>query len=273
MLEETDLRNIARRIKTAQDAARQIFPISAESAGFDDAAAYHVAGLIHQARLAEGYRPVGRKIGFTNRAIWPVYNVHQPIWGYMYDRTVRHIETAGATCTIRGFAEPRLEPEIVLKFSSAPAPDSGLREILACVEWVAHGIEIVQSHFPGWSFASTDTIADSGLHGALLVGPPRRVGEMKGDVVTTLERLTLTLRREGVAQDTGLGANVLGSPLAAIAHLLALLAAQPRARALQAGEIVTTGTLTQAWPIKAGETWSTELAGIDLPGLGVTFTD
>ena len=40
---------------------------------------------------------------------------------------------------------------------------------------------------------------------------------------------------------------------------------------LQANELVTTGTLTGAHSIQAGETWSTELEGIPLPGIFVQF--
>ncbi len=34
---------------------------------------------------------------------------------------------------------------------------------------------------------------------------------------------------------------------------------------------MTTGTLTVPQPIKPAQTWSTELSGIDLPGLSVRF--
>ena len=36
-------------------------------------------------------------------------------------------------------------------------------------------------------------------------------------------------------------------------------------------EIVSTGTLTDAHPVKAGERWSTVLEGLSLPGLSLTF--
>jgi 2-oxo-3-hexenedioate decarboxylase len=52
-----------------------------------------------------------------------------------------------------------------------------------------------------------------------------------------------------------------------------VLAKQPRANALQAGELVTTGTLTGAHPVHAGQTWSTVLEGIALPGMSVRFEE
>ena len=144
-------------------------------------------------------------------------------------------------------------------------------ELLECVDWIAHGIEIVQSHFPRWKFQAADTIADWALHGALLVGEPQNTERLGPDLRSRLERFTVSLSCDGNVRDTGRGSNALGGPLDAVAHLIAVLAKQPEAKALQAGELVTTGTLTVALPIRAGETWSTALEGIALPGMSVEF--
>ena len=72
-------------------------------------------------------------------------------------------------------------------------------------------------------------------------------------------------------QKTGGGADVLGSPLSACAHLVDVLSTQPETLPIRAGEIISTGTLTTPLPVLPGETWSTALAGIDLPGLSITF--
>ena len=265
-----NLQTIAHEMKTAQDVGGQLAPFSARLGGFDNATAYQVARLIHEARIHEGATPVGRKIGFTNRDTWTVYGVHEPIWAHVYDTTVVRPSGPGFTCRLRNLAEPRIEPEIVLHFRSAPPSDDDPRAILACVDWIAHGIEIVQSHFPGWKFQAADTIADSSLHGRLLVGEPQPVARLGADLVSRLERCTVVLSCEGEVRDRGCGANALGSPLKAIAHLVSVLAKQG-AMPLQAGELVTTGTLTLAFLIHAGETWSTVLDGIALPGISVTF--
>jgi 2-keto-4-pentenoate hydratase len=68
-----------------------------------------------------------------------------------------------------------------------------------------------------------------------------------------------------------MSASGVGSPLLAVAHLINVIAKQPYALPLQAGEIVTTGTLTAALPINAGQIWTTKLDGIALPGLSVSF--
>lgn len=267
MTTNTDIESIARRIKTAQDEAGRIEPTTASTSGFDLSHGYRVANRIHQWRLAEGAEPVGRKIGFTNSGIWPEYGVHAPIWGYLYDTTVVHVRGGRVGCAIGAFAEPKIEPEIVLHFSRAPPPEADLDAILACIDWVAHAFEVVQCHYPGWRFQAADSVADSALHGALLVGEPLAVRELGADPVGALESFTVALSRDGEELESGKGANVLGGPVAAVAHLIATLADQPEYPPLRAGEMVTTGTLTAAYPVRPGECWATRLTGIDLPGL------
>ncbi len=273
MSQTPDLTAIAREIKTAQDSTRQLQPFTSRLAGFDLASAYAVAREVHAARLREGDVPVGRKIGFTNPAMWEEYGVREPIWAYVYDRTVVRAAALPARCAVGTFAEPRIEPEIVFHFRAAPPANAALPDILACIDWVAHGFEIVQSHFPDWKFQAADTVADQSLHGTLLVGAPQPVERLGADPVAALAQFSIALYCDGALRDTGKGANVLGNPLAAIAHLTGVLAAQPQSASLQAGEMVTTGTLTAAHSVKAGETWHTELNGVALPGLSVAFED
>jgi 2-oxo-3-hexenedioate decarboxylase len=128
----------------------------------------------------------------------------------------------------------------------------------------------VQSHFPGWRFGAPDAIADGSLHGALFVGEPRSVDALGANLITDLQHFEVALACDGTVRERGRGANVLGSPLTAAAHLIAVLARQ--GMPLEADELVTTGTLTRALPVQPEETWTTELKGIALPGLALTFT-
>jgi 2-oxo-3-hexenedioate decarboxylase len=215
--------------------------------------------------------PVGRKIGFTNPQMWSIYGVREPIWGYVYNTTVVRPTASHVQCNIGQFAEPKIEPEVVVHFGSTPPANPKPEDILACVDWIAHGIEIVQSHFPKWDFQAADAIADGGLHAMLIVGELQEVGRLGPEVISDLETCTVTLSCDGQMREQGRGSNALGNPLKAVTHLADLLSAQPQASPLQAGELVTTGTLTAALPIKPGQTWSTELAGIALPGIIVSF--
>lgn len=266
------IRSIAAQMKAAQDDVRQIEPFTSKPGVFDISSAYQVSHLIHEARIAEGCLPVGRKIGFTNPEMWALYGVGEPIWAYMYDKTVVGLSDQHQICSLGRFTEPKIEPEIVFHFRSTPPVDGDLWAILDCIDWVAHGFEIVQSHFPGWKFQAADTIADGGLHGTLLLGEPQPVTRLGEDLVATLESFTVRLSCNGELREVGRGFHVLGSPLAAIKHLIEVLAKQPQYMPLQANEMVTTGTLTTAHAVHPGEIWRTKVEDIALPGLSVAFS-
>ncbi|MEW6099528.1 MAG: fumarylacetoacetate hydrolase family protein [Pseudomonadota bacterium] len=271
MLTSDVIRAIAQQMKAAQDESRQLPPFSAQIEGFDLASAYAVADLIHRARVQQGAVPVGRKIGFTNPHMWDRYGVREPIWAYVYDSTVVHTDGKLRPCSLGRFTEPKIEPEIVFHFHQTPPPGAEPSALLGCIDWVAHGLEIVQSHFPGWKFEAADTVADWALHATLLVGEPQPLERLGTGVVDDLQHFTVDLSCNGVLRERGVGANVLDSPLLALAHLISVLARQPQYPPLQAGELVTTGTITSAHPVQAGEVWRTDLHGIALPGMAVEF--
>jgi 2-keto-4-pentenoate hydratase len=168
MNHEINLQTIADEIKAAQDHCKLIVPLTSRLSQFSNDEAYAVAQLIHEMRIKEGAVPVGRKIGFTNREMWSIYGVCEPIWGYIYDTSVLQLAGSMVRCHIGQFAEPKIEPEIVVHFGTSPPMNADPAEVLASIDWIAHGIEIVQSHFPGWKFQAADTIADWGLHAMLI---------------------------------------------------------------------------------------------------------
>ncbi len=249
---------------------RSLPPFTDRDPSFGTRQAYEAAARLHASRLARGERPVGRKIGFTNRGIWDEYGVDQPVWGFVYEKTLFRSKNGFATLSIGSLAEPRIEPEIVLHFHSQPPATRDEEAILDCVDWIAHGFEIVQSPFPAWKFKVPDTIAANGLHGALVIGEPVPASSIS-DARKRLREFRIALKRDDSLMAEGCGANVLDSPLLAFAHLAETLQCLPNFPQVTAGELVTTGTLTPALPIKPGETWSTTLSGIHLPGLTVTF--
>lgn len=249
--------------------ARLVAPFSERYPGLTPEAGYAAARELHDHRLAIGWKPVGRKIGFTNRTLWPRYGVYEPMWGTVYDRTLIQAENDRASVSLAGLAQPRIEPEICFKMKAAPRggdPD----ELLACIEWMAHSVEIVQCHHPDWKVTIADCTADNGLHGRLVVGTPVPAKDVPG-LAEKLPLVEAKLFKRDRMVDQGVGANVLGSPLLALAHLIDLLKRQPEAPPLSAGEIITTGVLTDAHPVAAGEAWRTELAGLPLAGLKISF--
>ena len=264
----TDIKAVASEALAALDTGGRIAPFSARLSTFDLDDAYRVTAEIRQMREMRGEMPVGRKIGFTNRTVWAEY---APIWGYVYDRTVHNLAEIGDTFSLVGLAEPRIEPEIVLKLARAPASGMDETALLACLDWVGHGFEIVQSIFPGWKFSAPDAVAAFGLQGALLIGPRHSIAAHAEDWRRTLSTFEIDLKRDGTVADHGRATNVLDGPVSALRHLVDILGRDTVNPPLATGEIVTTGTLTRALPVSGGETWTTELMGVGLDGICVRF--
>ncbi|RPH61431.1 MAG: hydratase, partial [Burkholderiales bacterium] len=210
------------------------------------------------ARIARGERQVGYKIGFTNRSIWPLYNVFHPIWAPVWTATLRNADAGGcARVAAAQFVEPRLEPEIVVGLRETPGADTP-QAVLAATEWIAHGFEIVQSPFPDWRFSAAEAFAAQGLHGMLILGPRRPVamlGEAPAQAIARLGELEVELSCDGRLVERGRGADVLDGPMHAIAHLSREM--RLRGRSIEPGSLISTGTLTDAQPLQPGQRWQT----------------
>ena len=148
-----------------------------------------------------------------------------------------------------------LEPEILFGLATVPPPGlTDLEALLSHVAWYAHSTEIVQCHFPGWKAEASDYCADDVCHALFVIGPPRSIDRSSGKhLIDSLANCQVDLRRNNISQQMGRGANVLGHPLLALARAADLIHAQTALPALQPGEIISTGTLTDALPVAAGE--------------------
>jgi len=270
-----DTKAIAKELLDALDHGLTIRSVVERYPGFEWNDGYEVAADLLARRQQRGERPVGRKIGFTNRNIWPQYGATSPIWAHVYDRTMVFASNHRATVSLRGAARPRLEPEIAFKLKAAlPAGVSDPAQVLQLIEWFAPSFEIVDCHFADWKFKPADAAADFSLHWRLIVGEPCVVGPGQIEaLVKSLHDCEVTLRCDGSVMDRGVGANALGHPATALVFLAEILSRQPQFEPLGAGEVITTGTLTAALPIRPGESWSSEYRGLPVTGIQLTFTD
>ena len=267
---------IAHELLDALDQGGTIPSIVGRNPGFGWEQGYAVAAEILRLRRARGEKPVGRKIGFTNRNTWAEYGATAPIWAHVYDRTLVYAAGDRATVSLKGSARPRLEPEIAFKLKAPLAAGiSDPARILERIEWVAASFEIVDCHFADWRFYSADSAADFSLHWRLVVGAPHPVHAHEIPALATqLHDCRVTLKINGGVRDRGVGANALGHPASALAHLAEVLSRQPQFEPLAAGEIITTGTLTAALPVRPGETWSSGYDGLPgITGLTLSFID
>jgi len=265
-----DATNLAAELIDLHDRPRLVAPFSARYPALSADSGYAAARKLHAHRIAQGWNMAGRKIGFTNRTIWPRYGVYEPMWGTVYDKTLIHARDNKATVPLASLAQPRIEPEICFRLKSRPPVTRDPQALLGCIDWIAHSVEIVQCHHPEWKVTIADGTADNGLHGRLVVGTPVAVEKIAG-LAAALPFLKVTLKKGAEVKDQGLGSNVLGSPLLALSFLIDLLKKQSDSPPLEPGEIISTGTLTDAHPVAPGERWSTDFHGFAVRGLEITF--
>ena len=267
-MSEASTAALADRLLAALDGAECTALPSAQAGGLPLEQAYAVAQRLAQLRIARGERPIGWKIGFTNRSIWDRYSVHAPIWGPVWDSTAALLDGAEARVSLAGFSQPRLEPEVVFGFASAPAAGMSLAALQGCLTWVAHGFEIVHTHFADWRFTLPDTVADFALHGWMRVGPRVDVGAWPA-LAADLAALQVELSCDAVVKDRGVGSVVLDGPLNALKQWIDAMAVTSPGWRVAAGEFVTTGTITDAWPLQPGQHWRTRLSDPRLAGLSL----
>ena len=65
-----------------------------------------------------------------------------------------YAENGKSSIKLSEYCEPRIEPEIVVCFTSTPPPNASEDQIVNCIDWLAPGFEIVDSVFPDWKFFS-----------------------------------------------------------------------------------------------------------------------
>lgn len=236
---------------------------SAVDPAFDLDSAYAVEAEFRRLRGQAGHQPVGRKVGFANKAMWRVLKLETLVWDSMYDDTVHD---GASALSLAGCISPRIEPEIVFRLKE-PTESGGLD----AVEWMALGFEIIDCPFPGWQFKPVDFVAAFGLHRALVVGEhcPVDAGTIP-HLTETLASFKLRLLKNGELVEEGSGRNSLRSPALCLAELATAVLRRTGAP-LAAGEYISTGTLTNPQPVAAGETWQAEADGLPVAGLTVTF--
>jgi 2-oxo-3-hexenedioate decarboxylase len=242
----TDIDALARALLRASDTAA-LLPLPSETdPGFDLAQAFAVADRVRTSRIARGDTPIGYKIGFTNRRIWPLYGVFAPIWGTVWRHTTQLLDAPFMRDDLAGLW-------------AAPRAGMDKAALVECIEWVAHGFEIVHTHFADWRFTLADCFADDALHGRLYVGPRVPIARF-ADPAAELRALQVELLRDGEIIDRGEGSIVLDGPVDALRQWVDAMHAQPQHWPIRAGDVVTTGTITDAWPMQPGMRFETRLS-------------
>ena len=192
----------------------------------------------------------GYKIGCTNEAVQSDIGVDEPVYGCVLEGTIRWERQFEVDSLI----EPRIEPEIAFILGDDLDRSADRLDVLSATRFVVPVIEVVDSRIEDWDLTAPAAIADNALAARLL--PGGRAGTEKTDF--PLEAVEVLINGERRA--TGTGAAVLGHPADAVAWLADTLS--DHGDTLQAGEIVTTGSLTEPIPVGPGDTIVTRFSSL-----------
>lgn len=205
----------------------------------DQAYRVQLAGV--QARLNEGRRVIGKKIGLTSKAMQELLGVSEPDYGHLFDHM---IVPNGQPISTDRLLKPRCEGEIAFLLArDLEGPGVTIATVLASTEAVMPALEIVDSRIRDWDIKIQDTIADNASSGMVVLGGrPTSVRDLD------LSLIGMVLKKDGEIVDTGAGAAALGHPASAVAWLANKLSEFEVT--LKAGEVVLSGSLATApWAV------------------------
>ena len=236
---DVELASWAERIDRAHRARALLEPISNKGT-LSIAQAYRIQRLLTARRLAAGATLVGWKLGYTAAAMRQQMRVNEPNFGPLTSQML----LADGESPPPSLTQPRVEPEIAVRLITDLPPDCTLAQAAAAVGSAHAALEIVDSVWIDYQFTLADNTADGSSAAAVVIGPelPSR---------DHLDHVEVKLLRNGVPVGTGRGADALGHPLQALCWLARALPQQDNT--VRAGDIVITGGLTSAVPLRPGD--------------------
>ena len=243
MLTEEDRRKAAEAILKAE---RERVPCPQLSKTFPEmeiADAYRVQDLWAQARIANGARLAGHKIGLTSRAMQMASKITEPDYGRILDDALYN---DGAQIKADSFIKPRLEVELAfIMGEDLSGPACRVHDVMRATEFVVPALEIIdyRTEVPR---AIVDTIADNAAFGAIVLG-----GLTIRPFDVDVRWIGATLSQNGIIEESGVSAAIMGHPAAGIAWLVNKL--HDVGAGLKKGQIVLGGSFTRPVDIRKGD--------------------
>ncbi|CAN7312967.1 2-oxo-hept-4-ene-1,7-dioate hydratase [Variovorax paradoxus] len=199
-----------------------------------------------------GRQVIGRKIGLTSRPMQIAAQITEPDHGVLLDSMVLR---DGSEVEASRFIVPRFEVEFAFVLGKRlQGPAATLFDVLRATDYVVPALELIDARIEQFDRNTKaprtvrDTIADNAANaGIVLGGRP-----VKPDAIDWRWAGAL-LFKNGVIEESGLGAAVLNHPGNGIAWLANKIA--PYGEALQPGEIVLGGSFTRPVACATGDTF------------------
>ena len=260
MLTEDQLRQAADAILQAETTKVPTPQLSKLFPAMEIEDAYRVQDLWAEARLANGARVAGHKIGLTSRAMQMASKMTEPDYGRILDDALYN---DGAVIAAANFLKPRLEVELAFVMAEdLEGPGKRIYDVMRATEVIIPALEIIdyRTEVPR---AIVDTIADNAAFGAIVVGG-RPVRPYDIDV----RWVGATLSKNGIIEESGVSAAVMGHPAAGIAWLVNKLHAV--GAGVKKGQIVLGGSFTRPVDIAPGDVIQADYG--PLGAIGVSFT-
>jgi 2-oxo-hept-3-ene-1,7-dioate hydratase len=259
MLTEDQRRDAAQQILQAERDRKPVRQLSQTFPDMEIEDAYRVQDLWAEARIANGARVVGHKIGLTSRAMQIASKMTEPDYGRILDDAVYN---DGAQIAAGIFIKPRLEVELAFVMNEdLSGPGVRIYDVIRATEFIVPALEIIdyRTDVPR---AITDTIADNAAFGAIVVGG-RTIRPMDLDI----RWVGATLSKNGIIEESGVSAAIMGHPAAGVAWLVNKLHAV--GAKLSKGQIVLAGSFTRPVDIAAGDVIHADYG--PLGAIGVSF--
>lgn len=260
MLTEDERRRGAEEILRAERERKPVLQLSKTFPQMEIEDAYRVQDLWAEARIANGARMVGHKIGLTSRAMQMASKMTEPDYGRILDDALFN---DGAQIPAAHFIKPRLEVELAfIMGEDLSGPGARIYDVMRATEYVVPALEIIdyRTEVPR---AIVDTIADNAAFGAIVVGG-RVIRPMDVDV----RWVGATLSKNGIIEESGVSAAIMGHPAAGIAWLVNKLHAV--GAKLEKGQIVLAGSFARPIDIAQGDIVTADYG--PLGSLSVSFT-
>mgnify|MGYP001299292408 CR=1 FL=1 len=187
-----------------------------------------------------GGKPIGWKVGCTNKMAQEMSNTDEPFLGRMFAETTAETPVQFSAHT---FIAPIVEPEIAFRLGRDVVPGDAphtVDSMLEAVDAMYPAIEVVDCRYArGWPITIESTISDNGVHGYFALAPP--IPDWR-----EVDRPAIAMRTfvNGELAVEGQGANALDDPINALVWLANDFA--KRGSTLHKHEFVTTGNIASA---------------------------
>lgn len=248
----TRLAGFALELFEAERGARRIVRLSDRLDDLTEAEAYEIAAENLRKRPGPA---VGYKLGYTSAAMRRQMNISEPNFGVL---TRERIVGPGASIlSLEGLVHPRVEPELTIRLGrDLQGGGCTAVHVADAVDCVYPSVEVVDTRYEDYVFKAVDNIADNSSAARCVLGTPMTLAAARPLATCAVELLI-----EGRVIASGVGADAMGDPLAAVAWLADALAQS--GRWLKAGDLVMTGGLTRAFEVQAGQHLCARFSGFE----------